>query len=180
MATKVAVLSPTPILTLTGTVTVALLLESVTLAVLTANADKVTVQVEVPGAFTVPGEQVKLLICAAAARLMVASWLRPFKVAVTIAVWLVITVPEVAVKAALPWPDVITTVAGTASDPLLLTKVMVDVLVAGLVKVTVQVLDALLVRVEGAQVNDMSCAEAFVVRVKVCARPFKVAVRTAV
>jgi hypothetical protein len=39
----------------------ALLLESVTLTALEAAAVKVAVQVEVPGAFTVAGEQVKLL-----------------------------------------------------------------------------------------------------------------------
>jgi len=73
VAVKVALLRPAPILTLEGTVTLALLLDSVALAALTVAAVNVTVQVEVPGAFTVPGEQFKLLICAAAARLMVAG-----------------------------------------------------------------------------------------------------------
>jgi hypothetical protein len=101
VAIKVALLSPAPMLTLAGTVTLALLLDSVMLAALTVAAVKVTVQLEVPGAFTVPGEQLKLLICAAAARLMVDGWLWPFKVAVTMALWLLVTVPEVAVKVAL-------------------------------------------------------------------------------
>jgi hypothetical protein len=48
-------------LTLPGTVTLALLLASVTLVALEAAAVKVAVQVEVPGAFTVAGEQLKLL-----------------------------------------------------------------------------------------------------------------------
>ena len=61
MAVNVALLSPAPILTLPGTVTLALLLESVTLAALEAAVVKVAVQVDVPGAFTVAGEQVKLL-----------------------------------------------------------------------------------------------------------------------
>ena len=61
MAVNVALLSPAPILTPLGTVTLTLLLASVTLAALEAAAVKVTVQVEVPGAFTVAGEQVKLL-----------------------------------------------------------------------------------------------------------------------
>ena len=39
----------------------ALLLASVTLVALVAAAVKVTVQVEVPGAFTLAGEQLKLL-----------------------------------------------------------------------------------------------------------------------
>ena len=160
MAVKVALLRPTPILTLPGTVTLALLLDSVTLAALTAAAVKVTVQVEVPGAFTVVGEQVKLLSCAAAARLIVAGWLRPFKVAVTVAVWLLLTVPEVAVKVVLLWPDATTTLAGTVSNPLLLTSVTVAALVAALFKVTVQLLDPLLPRVEGAQASELSCAGA--------------------
>jgi len=61
VAVNVALLSPAPILTLPGTVTLALLLESVTLAALEAAAVKVAVQVEVQGAFTVAGEHVKLL-----------------------------------------------------------------------------------------------------------------------
>jgi len=85
VAVNVALLSPEPILTLPGTVTLLLLLASVTLAALEVAAVRVTVQVEVPGAFTVACEQVKLLICAAAARLTVACWLWPLRVAVTIA-----------------------------------------------------------------------------------------------
>jgi hypothetical protein len=47
--------------TLPGTVIFVLLLRSATLARLDVAPDKVTVQVEVPGAVTVDGEQVKLL-----------------------------------------------------------------------------------------------------------------------
>ena len=61
MAVNVALLSPAVILTLPGTVTLVLVLDSVTLEVLDAAAVRVTVQVEVPGAFTVAGEQVRLL-----------------------------------------------------------------------------------------------------------------------
>ena len=61
VAVNVALLNPEPILTLAGTVTLVLLLDSVTLVELAAAAVKVAVQVEVPGAFTVAGEQVKLL-----------------------------------------------------------------------------------------------------------------------
>ena len=48
-------------LTLPGTVTLALLLRSVTLAALEAAAVRVAVQVAVPGPITVDGEQVKAL-----------------------------------------------------------------------------------------------------------------------
>ena len=61
VAVNVALLSPEPILIFAGTVTLALLLDSVTLVELEAAAVKVAVQVEVPGAFTVAGEQLKLL-----------------------------------------------------------------------------------------------------------------------
>ena len=61
MAVNVALLSPEPTLILAGTVTLALLLDNATLAELEAAAVKVAVQVEVPGAFTVAGEQLKLL-----------------------------------------------------------------------------------------------------------------------
>ena len=160
MAVKVALLSPAPIVTLAGTVMLALLLDSVTLAALTAAAVNVTIQVEVPGAFTVPGEQLNLLNCAAAARLMVDGWLWPFRVAVTMALWLLLTVPEAAVKAAVLWPEATTTLAGTVSNPLLLESATVVALVAALFKVTVQVLDALLPRVEGAQASELSWAGA--------------------
>jgi len=61
VAVNAALLSPLPILTLPGRVTFALLLASVTLVALEAAAVSVAVQVEVPGAFTVAGEQLKLL-----------------------------------------------------------------------------------------------------------------------
>ena len=61
VAVNVELLSPLPIVTLPGIVTLALLLVSVTLEALEAAAVSATVQVEVPGAFTVAGEQVKLL-----------------------------------------------------------------------------------------------------------------------
>jgi hypothetical protein len=61
LAGNVALLSPEPILRLPGTVTLTLLLASVTLMALEAAAVSVAVQVEVPGAFTVAGEQLKLL-----------------------------------------------------------------------------------------------------------------------
>jgi len=61
VAVNVALVSPAAIFILPGTVTLALVLDSVTLEVPEAAAVRVTVQVEVPGAFTVAGEQVRLL-----------------------------------------------------------------------------------------------------------------------
>jgi len=61
VAVKVALVSPLPMLRLPGTVMLALLLASVTLVALEAAAVNAAVQVEVPGAFTLAGEQLKLL-----------------------------------------------------------------------------------------------------------------------
>ena len=53
-------------------------------------------------------------------------------------------------------------------------------LVAALFNVTVQVLDALLPSVEGAQASELSCAGALAVSVKVFEAPFRVLVSRAV
>ena len=82
------------------------------------------------------------------------------------ALWLVVTVPEFAVKVAVLWPSAITTLAGTASNPLLLARETAVALVAALFNVTVQVLDALLPSVDGAQATDVSCAGAEALSVK--------------
>jgi hypothetical protein len=65
-------------------------------------------------------------------------------------------IPEVAVKVALLWFDATVTLAGTVSNPLLLASDTVAALVTALFNVTVQVLDALLPRVEGEQATDVS------------------------
>jgi len=179
VAVNVALLSPAPILTLPGTVTLALLLASATLVALEAAAVRLAVQVAVPGAFTVEGEQLMLLKIEAAARLMVACWLWPLRVAVTIALWLLLTTPEVDVKVALLWPKATVTLAGTVSNPLLLARETAAALSAALFNVTVQVLDALLPNVEGAQTTDVSCAGATALRVKVLEPPFRLAVSRA-
>jgi hypothetical protein len=72
------------------------------------------------------------------------------------ALWLLLITPEVAVKVALLWPNATVTLAGTVSNPLLLASETVAALRAALFKVTVQVLDALLPRVEGAQASEES------------------------
>ncbi len=62
VALNVPLLSPALIFTLPGIVTLVLLLDNVMLTVLGVTAVSVMVQAELPGAFTVPGEQVRLLI----------------------------------------------------------------------------------------------------------------------
>ena len=78
------------------------------------------------------------------------------------------------------WPDATVTLAGTVSNPLLLASETVAALVAALFNVTVQVLDALLPRVEGAQASDVSCAGATRLKVLVLFTPPALAVTTPV
>lgn len=61
MAVNVALFCPAPIFTLSGIVTLVLLLRSEMLTAPGVAPVSATVQVEAPGAFTVPGEQFKLL-----------------------------------------------------------------------------------------------------------------------
>jgi len=63
-----------------------------------------------------------------------------------------LTVPEVAAKVALLWPSATVTLAGTVSNAL--ASDTVAALVAALFNVTVQVLDALLPRLDGAQASE--------------------------
>jgi hypothetical protein len=89
-------------------------------------------------------------------------------------------VPAVAANVAVLWPDVTVTLDGTVSNPLLLARETVAALVAALFNVTVQVLDALLPRVEGAQATDVSCAGATRLNVLVFVTPPALAVTTPV
>ncbi|MDP9112880.1 MAG: hypothetical protein M3O20_04275 [Acidobacteriota bacterium] len=172
---KVTLLSPAPILTALGTVTLVLLLCSATVTVFEAAAVSVTEQSAVPGELTVPVAQVTPLNCVAAVRLMAACWLWPLRVAVTMAFWLLLTVPEAAVKVALLCPDATTTLGGTASGALLLARATVVAPTVVLFNVSVQVLEALLPSVEGLQASDVSCGGALAVTVNVCETPFRVA-----
>ena len=94
---------------------------------------------------------------------------------------MLLTVPEAAVKVAVLCPVATTTPAGTVSNPLLLASETVAAVVAAAVKVTVQVLDALLPKVEGAQESALSWIEAGAVAlsVKLWEMPLRVAVSRA-
>jgi hypothetical protein len=135
LAVAVAVKKPlvcaAPIVTPGGTVTLALLLDNTTITPpVGAGADNVTVQVEVPGATTVPGEQLRLEGTTVTVRLTVADWLWPFSAAVIVAVWLLPTVPLVAVNVALLWPDGTVMFAGTGNMVALLASETVTALEA--------------------------------------------------
>jgi len=129
-----------------------------------------------------PGEVWNSSQFTVAAKLMVAAWLWPFKVAVTVTLWLLLTDPELAEKLALLWPDGTVTLPGTDSNPLLLVSDTIDVLVVAVFNFTVQLADTLLAIAEGEQDNDVSFAAAVAVAVivKVWETPFRVAVSTAV
>lgn len=105
----------------------------------------------------------------------------PFNVAVTVAFWLLLTFPATAAKVALVFPAGMVTLAGTESNPLMPMSDTIVGLVGAALKVTVQVVDALLASAEGVQDSDVICTGplALAVSVKVCEAPFKVAVSTA-
>jgi len=117
-----------------------------------------------------------------AAKLMVADWLWPFKVAVRVTFWLLLTDPELAENVALLWPVWTVTFAGTDSNPLLLlSSDTTAALVAAAFSFTVQVADRLLVNAAGVQDSDVSCADAAAAAVtaKVFEMPLRVAVSMA-
>lgn len=113
---------------------------------------------------------------------MAACWFTPLMVAVTVALWLLLMVPEVAAKVALVCPGAMATLVGTESNPLPLTSETITVLVAALFKAAVQVLEALLAKVDGEQDSELSWAGALPVTASANVRetPFKVAVSVAV
>jgi len=93
---------PAGMFTVVGTFTLALLLDSETLAPPAgAGAESVIVQLDDPGAVTVPGEQVTDDGTIATVRLIVAACCWPLSVAVTLTLWALLTVPVVILKPAL-------------------------------------------------------------------------------
>jgi hypothetical protein len=169
--------------TLLGTVTFAFPLASDTTDPPDGAVElSVTVQTEEPGAFTVPGEQFKLLrlITTGGVNESVAVWLTALSVAVTMTFSVLFTVPVDAVKFALLWPAATVTLAGTVTAALPLARATEVALVADLFNVTVQLLLALLLNDEGAQASDVSCGGgATRLRLVVCVMLFALAVMVA-
>ena|SRR5258707_933444 len=166
---------------LAGMVTLALLLVIATVAPATgAAALSVTVQVVVPGALTVPGEQFRPLMMRVGVSASVAVWLAPLSVAVTITFSGLFTVPVEAVKFVLLWPAANVTLEGTVSAALPLARETGVATAAGLFNVTAQLLLALLLSVEGAQERLTKVAGALAVSVNVCVLLPSVAVSSAV
>jgi hypothetical protein len=176
-----ALLDPAGTVTLPGTVTLELLSDSVTAnPPLGAALLRATVQVEVPGAFTLAGVQDKPLGVVAAFRFTDAVLLCPFQLAVRVAVWSLLIVPAVALNVPLLDPVLIVMLAGTLNTPRLLDNVTVAVLVAALLNVTVQVALCPVPRIPGVQLTADNCAGATRFNVNVCVTPPALAVIIAV
>src|SRR5665213_2131620 len=115
------------------------------------------------------------------AKLMTTAWLWPFKVVVTVTLWLLLTDPELAVKVAPLWPAGTVTLAATDSKALLLDKDTIVALGTAAPSFTVHVAERVLVIAVGVQASDVSCtcAAGAAVTVKVFETPLRVAVSRA-
>ena len=96
-----------------------------------------------------------------------------------VAFWLLFTDPVAAVNVALLWSAWIDTLAGTVTKALLLLSDTDVIAAAFWFSATVQMLDALLPSVDGAQESDVIRASALTVRAKVLEPPLRVAVNMA-
>ena len=140
VAVNPAVVAPAATVTLPGTVAFPLSLDSATTIPPPPAAPlSVTVHAEEPGAFTLDGLQERLLGTAPAVKFTVVFAVCAFKVAVIVAVWVLFTVPAVAVNVPLLKPVPMVMLPGTLNTPVLLDKPTVAVLNAALFSVTVQV-----------------------------------------
>jgi len=175
------VVAPANTVTLPGTAAFALLLDSATASPPPgATPLRVTVQTEVPGAFTLAGLQATPLGVTAVTKLTVVFAVCAFKVAVTVAVALLPTIPAVAVKVPLLAPLATVMLAGTVSTPVLLDKPTVAVLNAALFSVTVQVALCAVPNVVGKQLTLDNWAGATIPRENVREVLLAVAVMVAV
>ena len=140
----------------------------------------VTVQKEVPGALTLAGVQDNALSVADAFKFTDAVRVCPFRLAVTVAIWSLLSVPAVAVNAPSLAPVLIVMLAGTLNTPRLLDKATVAALVAALFSVTEQVALCPVPKLPGVQLKLDNCAGATRFNVKVRVTPVALAVITAV
>jgi len=176
-----ALLDPAGAVTLPGSVTLALSSDRVTANPPAGAASfSVTVQVEVPGAFTLTGVQDRPLRVVGAFKFTDAVLVCPLQLAVTVAVSSLATVPATAVKLPLLDPVLIVTLAGTVNTPRLLDKVTVAALVAALVSVAVQVAICPVPRVPGVQLKLDNSTGATRSKGKIRVTPPALAVITAV
>ena len=182
MAVKVALVDPVPTVTLDGTVTFAFpLVNDTTRPPVGAARVRLTVHVDVPGAFTVAGLQLNPLSCATGDTVTVAVLFTPLRLAVTVTVCVLEAEPAVAEKLPVVAPEATVTFAGTGSAALLLDRVTVIPLpVAALVSVTVHVVLCPADTLFGEQATDDNCGGAEALSVKVLDTPAALAVSNAV
>ena len=115
VAVNVAVVELAATVTDAGTVSNALLSDTVTVVAAVAAFDSVIVHVLLADELTLVGVHTSDVRSTGATRLMLAVWVAPLNVAVTVAVWSVAMLPAVAVKVALVAPAPTVTEAGTVS-----------------------------------------------------------------
>jgi hypothetical protein len=141
--------------TAAGTVNAALLLEIATVLPPEGVAWlRVTVQVEAEPELTLLGLQATAETNVGATRLTVAVCIVPFKLAATVAVWLVVRAPEVATKVAEVAPAGTATEVGMVNRGLLSDSATVVADEMASFKFTVQVVEPPAVTVLGLQLND--------------------------
>jgi hypothetical protein len=162
VAVNVAKVCPAATITLKGTVTVALLLESETAVPPPAGAAPliVTVQVADAGPVTVPGVQLRLTTCSCCGdTLNPVVTVLPFNPAVSVALTVLAVVPAVAVNVAKVCPAATSTLEGTVTVALLLdSETVVPPLGAAPVIVTVQLAVPGPVTVPGVQLRLTTCS----------------------
>jgi hypothetical protein len=178
VAVKFAVVAAAPTVVLAGTVTAALLLRNETTAPPAGAAFvRVTLQLTAPAPLaTDAGVHATEDTCTAVTRLRVAVLLTPFRAAVTIADWSVVTVPAAALNVPVVAPAAIDTEAGTVRELLFLVSATDEVAVAAFVSVTVQLAAAPLPMVRGAHDSADNCGAVLSVTDAVFVTPAAVAV----
>jgi hypothetical protein len=160
VAANVAKVCPPATITLEGTVTAALLLDSETVVPpLGALPLIVTVQLAVPGPVTVGGVQLRPTSCSCDDTLSPVVPVLPFNPAVSVALTVVAVLPAVAVNVAEVFPAATSTLEGTVTVALLLvSETVVPPVCAVPLIVTVQVADPGPVTAGGVQLRLATCS----------------------
>jgi hypothetical protein len=182
VALKLPVAAPAATVTEVGTVSAAwLLLKDTAAPPVGAGLESVTVQELDAFDPRLVGLHTTEETVAGVRRLIVALCEVPFRLAVTVAVPLMLMIPAVAMKVPVADPAVIRLADGMVRIGLLLASVItLQPEGTGLSKVMVHVLTRLEVKLVGLQVTDETARPGARLRVRFCELPFKVAVTIAV